>query len=104
MSPQRAASPKTILLIDDDSTVVKALYSGLQRVGYEVLTAENLEQAIAVVKGASEIDLLVVDAVMPEISGPEVRAGSGGDTVVPVSAHESVVYYGSRRVDDPACL
>ena len=72
MSPQRSASPKTILLIDDDAAVMKALSSGLRRIGYEVLTAETKEQAIAAVKGPAEIDLLMIDAVMPEISGPEL--------------------------------
>ena len=43
MSPQRSASPKTILLIDDDAAVMKALSSGLRRIGYEVLTAETKE-------------------------------------------------------------
>ena len=72
MSPQRSASPKTILLIDDDAAVMKALSSGLRRIGYEVLTAETKAQAIAAVKGPAEVDLLMIDAVMPEISGPEL--------------------------------
>jgi two-component system cell cycle sensor histidine kinase/response regulator CckA len=72
MSPQRTASPKIILLIDDDAAVVEALSSGLRRIGYTVLTAATKEQAIAAVKGAVQIDLLLVDAVMPEMSGPEL--------------------------------
>jgi len=36
------------------------------------LAAETQEQAIAAAKGALEIDLLMVDAVMPDISGPEL--------------------------------
>jgi DNA-binding NtrC family response regulator len=72
MSPQRAASPRTILLVDDDSTVVQALKTILRRRGYEVLAAETLEEAIAAARVVSELDLLVVDAVMPKMSGPEL--------------------------------
>jgi len=72
MSPQRVASPKTILLVDDDSTVVKALGNALTRCGYTVLSAVTLEDAMEASKRTPEIDLLVVDAVMPQVSGPEL--------------------------------
>ena len=72
MSPQHAASPKTILLVDDDSTVVKALEKILRKRGYEVLAAQTVDDAIAAVRSEAEIDLLVVDAVMPKVSGPEL--------------------------------
>ena len=72
MSPQSVASPKTILLVDDDSTVVRALGNALSRCGYTVLPAVTLEEALEASKRSPEIDLLVVDAVMPEVSGPEL--------------------------------
>src|SRR5512138_3677525 len=72
MSPQRVASPKTILLVDDDSTVVQALGNALTRCGYTVLPAVTLEAALAAAKRSAEIDLLLVDAVMPQVSGPEL--------------------------------
>src|SRR5207244_3804822 len=59
-------------LLDDDSTVVQALKTILRRSGYEVLAAETLEEAIAAARVVSELDLLVVDAVMPKMSGPEL--------------------------------
>jgi two-component system cell cycle sensor histidine kinase/response regulator CckA len=72
MAPQPSPSPGTILLVDDDSTIVRSLSAILQHCGYEVLTAGTLEDAICAVRGAGVIDLLVVDAVMPGVSGPEV--------------------------------
>jgi two-component system, cell cycle sensor histidine kinase and response regulator CckA len=72
MSPQRAASPKTILLVDDDPTVVRTLQGILSSYGYEVLAAANLEDAMTASKSTLEIDLLIVDAVLPDISGPEL--------------------------------
>jgi two-component system, cell cycle sensor histidine kinase and response regulator CckA len=71
-SPQPAATPKRILLVDDDSVVVKALHKALTRKGYEVLAAETMEEAVAAAKQTAEIDLLVVDAVMPKVSGPDL--------------------------------
>jgi two-component system cell cycle sensor histidine kinase/response regulator CckA len=72
MSPQPAVSPKTILLVDDDPTVVQSLNIILSRRGYDVLAAQTMEEAIAAARRTNTIDLLVVDAVMPEISGPEL--------------------------------
>jgi two-component system cell cycle sensor histidine kinase/response regulator CckA len=72
MSPQPAASPKTILLVDDDPIVVQALNILLTRRGYKVFATETLEGAISAARRVTEIDLLVVDAVMPDISGPEL--------------------------------
>src|SRR5439155_24950241 len=72
MSPQRATAPKTILLVDDDPAVVKALKTNLRRHGYEVLAAESLEEAIAAARLVAGIDRLASDAVMPEMSGPEL--------------------------------
>ena len=72
MSPQHAASHKTILLIDDDSTVLTALQRILSKQGHSVLAAQTVEDSIAAVKSGAEIDLLVVDVVMPKVSGPEL--------------------------------
>src|SRR4051794_27728320 len=72
MSPQPAASPKTILLVDDDPTVVQSLNILLTRRGYEVLAVQTMEDAIAATRRATSIDMLVVDAVMPDVSGPEL--------------------------------
>jgi two-component system, cell cycle sensor histidine kinase and response regulator CckA len=71
-TPQPAAAPKRILLVDDDAVVVKALHKAMTRRGYEVLAAETLEEAVAAAKKVDHIDLLVVDAVMPKVSGPDL--------------------------------
>jgi len=71
-SPKRAKRQKTILLVDDDPIVVKSLREVLRRKGYEVFAAETLDDAITAVKTVLDIDLLIVDAVMPQMSGPEL--------------------------------
>lgn len=73
MSPQHSRSPRTILVVDDDNSVVEVLHKILSKQGYEVLQAAGAEQAAAIVQGhPTPIDLLIVDAVMPKVSGPEL--------------------------------
>jgi CheY-like chemotaxis protein len=73
MSPQCASACKTILVVDDDKDVLNVLQDVLSRFDYAVLPAQTSEEAIAVVQGhPAGIDLLVVDAVMPQMSGPEL--------------------------------
>jgi DNA-binding response OmpR family regulator len=72
MSPKLAAAAKTILLVDDDPNVVQPLQSILSHRGYSVVGAATFDEAIAAARRPGEIHLLVVDAVMPQISGPEL--------------------------------
>ena len=42
--------------------------------GYELLEAENGRQAVAILQSATDIDLLLLDIMMPEMDGFEVLA------------------------------
>jgi CheY-like chemotaxis protein len=73
MSPQYSQSSKTILVVDDDSGVVTVVCRILTTCGYQVLEATSVAEAIAAVQQSpTGVDLLVVDAVMPKVSGPEL--------------------------------
>ncbi|MBN1380963.1 MAG: PAS domain S-box protein [Deltaproteobacteria bacterium] len=62
-----------ILLIDDQKPVVQVGESMLKALGYEVLTSEHGEDAIAVYqKQQKKIDLVILDMIMPGMSGSEV--------------------------------
>jgi CheY-like chemotaxis protein len=62
---------KSILLIDDDPGVLKAVGRLLQAAGHKVIATANGAEAIR--KYLSEkIDLVITDMVMPEQSGIEV--------------------------------
>nr|WP_260432212.1 response regulator [Zymomonas mobilis] len=63
-----------ILLVEDEETVRNVASFGLVRQGYEVLTAENGEEALSILRKNPEIDLLISDVVMPGMDGP--RLGS----------------------------
>jgi len=66
-----AAQQPRVLLVEDDRSVRRYLEVTLQRVGYTVLTAGDGLQAMKVAL-ASEIDVVVTDAVMPNLSGHEL--------------------------------
>ncbi len=60
-----------ILIIDDEVEIVRALRRGLVAHGYDVVTAENGEQALEIVE-QQRLDLLLLDLGLPGISGLEV--------------------------------
>ncbi len=64
-----------VLIIDDDARVRTVLHHRLEREGYEVVEAENGDQAIDIMKHgdhALTIDLILCDIRMPGSSGIEV--------------------------------
>jgi DNA-binding response OmpR family regulator len=68
MSGNRAQHPlqsRTILLVDDDPAIVRALEYSLGRWGFEVLTAYDGPAALAVLAVAEKVDLLLSDVMMP---------------------------------------
>ncbi len=61
-------SDKNILVIDDSSTNVVLLNAVLAQHGYEVLSALNAQEAYKLVD-KQKPDLILLDLLMPEISG-----------------------------------
>ena len=59
---------RKILVVDDSPTERLALHEVLTRNGYEVLTAQNGEEAI-VRSQADRPDLILMDVVMPVMNG-----------------------------------
>jgi CheY-like chemotaxis protein len=57
-----------ILLADDDPNIIKLLQVNLEMEGYEVITAEDGEEAVR--KAASSLpDLVLLDVMMPKMDG-----------------------------------
>lgn len=57
-----------ILVVDDDKNTRRLMRAVLQSEGYTVFTAENGEDALAVMD-AEHIDLVVLDIMMPKMDG-----------------------------------
>ncbi len=66
----------TILVVDDQEPVRDVCSAMLRNLGYRVVTASDGQEALAYYRDAwREIDLVVVDMVMPVLGGPECFRG-----------------------------
>jgi CheY-like chemotaxis protein len=85
-------SPSTILVVDDSATKRYLLVSWLTRAGFTVREAETGGQALEMLPG-SDVDLVVLDVKLPDMSGFEVCERIKTDPVygvlpvIHVSAH-----------------
>ncbi len=69
------AIPRTILLVDDDPHIRFLLASSLERHGYRVLVAKSGLHALEVSRRyEGPIDVLLLDVLMPGMSGVELAA------------------------------
>ena len=61
-----------VLLVEDEDTVRNVVARLLKKLGYEVSSAANADEAIAFFDGGGSFDLVVTDIVMPGLSGIEM--------------------------------
>ena len=67
-------SEKEKILIADDSAMNRAILTEMLGDGYEILEAENGCQAVSIMQTNVDIDLLLLDIMMPEMDGFDVLA------------------------------
>ncbi len=68
-----AQGHETILLVEDEPTILEMARLMLKRLGYQVLAASTPGEAIRVAKEHSDkIHLLITDVVMPEMNGRDL--------------------------------
>lgn len=66
-------SDRRILVVEDEAEIRQNICECLQQLGYQVLTAANGAEALAVFQQSGEqIDLVLSDLVMPRMSGHEL--------------------------------
>jgi CheY-like chemotaxis protein len=64
---------ETVLIVEDESTVLDIVANILQSKGYEVLRAQTGDEALEIGRQfPGKIDLVLTDIVMPGMSGGEV--------------------------------
>jgi signal transduction histidine kinase len=82
-----ADSGQTVLIVDDQEEVLTSVRGVLERAGHRVLTAQSAAEALAVVS-AGDVHLLLVDHVMPQVSGEDlIRQIRTIDGLVPIVMH-----------------
>lgn len=84
----QAVRSRTILLAEDDLMVRELTVDTLRQAGYGVLVAEDGIQAVELFRqNYDKIDMLVLDVIMPQMSGREVY-----DTIVRESPNMPVLF------------
>lgn len=65
---------ETVLLVEDEESLLRFAKLQLERLGYTVLTAGTPKQAIGLIgRHKGKIDILMTDVVLPEMSGRDLR-------------------------------
>jgi two-component system OmpR family response regulator len=84
--------PHRLLVVDDEENIVELLSTSLRYAGFEVATANNGQEALERV-GTFSPDLLVLDVMMPDISGfgvvKQLRASGSSVPVVFLTARDA---------------
>lgn len=79
MHALQLAPEKRILVVDDDREIREELAEILQLLGFDVGTAENGVEALAWLRQNRAPDVIVLDVMMPTMSGGEFRSVQLGD-------------------------
>jgi len=62
---------KTIMIVDDSSTMLMSLRNSLEIAGYNVLSANDGQPALDQLKAGAKPDLIITDINMPNMGGIE---------------------------------
>lgn len=74
---------KHVLLVDDDTELTALLAEYLTESGLKITTADGGKQALAILK-SEDIDLAVLDIMMPEMSGLDLLPIIRGRSALPI--------------------
>ena len=69
--PHRGAS---ILVVEDDPRVSRSTVAALEELGYRPLACGGGREALALLDATPDVDLVVTDVMMPEMTGTELAA------------------------------
>src|SRR5438128_5483652 len=83
-----------VLIVDDEEVLRDVLQAVLQREGFEVVLAASGEECLNVVETDNEIDLVILDVMLPGISGIDtlraIRITNPALPVVVITAFSSI--------------
>ena len=72
VEPDRDGPSLLILVVDDDELVLMNTVAILEDLGHIALQANHAEEALRILRGRADIDLLLTDQAMPGITGIEL--------------------------------
>lgn len=104
---------ETILVVEDNTAILKMTAKILENQGYRVLTARDPKEALTITQQASNnIHLVITDVVMPDMSGPtlvdklrllfpDIKVIFTSGYTVNVIAHQGVLDKGVHFIQKP---
>jgi two-component system, cell cycle sensor histidine kinase and response regulator CckA len=113
LEKESAGGHQTILLVEDELTILAMTETMLARMGYRVMAAATPEQAIALAgKMAGGIDLLLTDVIMPGMNGrdldkhlrslhPQLKTLFMSGHTADVIAHRGILDEGVAFIEKP---
>ena len=63
---------ESILIVEDDDTVLRLVHTILVDTGYEVAAVQDVNEALSLAEGDRHFDLLLTDVVMPVMNGVDL--------------------------------
>ena len=87
---------KVILCVDDNEQELSVLKFMLTTNGYRVLAASNGQEAIAIFATAPQIDLVLADTTMPQMSGGQLV-----ERLKRMAAHVPMILLGDAQAGRP---
>lgn len=94
---QSAQTPATILIVDDEPSIVKLCHALLQPEGFTILEADGSSEALKIcTKHEGPIDLLLTDLVLPP---PGFQLASSSNEFPHVHGHELAMRAATIRKD-----
>ena len=91
--------PRSILVVDDNEDIRNLLSLVLQKEGYEVFLAPNGSEALEIIKN-NRLDLILLDVMMPELSGLEVLSNIRGNKDNKISSIPVMMITAASTVSD----
>ncbi len=99
MAESMAVGHETVLLVEDDEPVRALSRTVLQRHGYRILEATGPKEALSLAaRHRGEIDLVLTDVIMPDMTGPEMAT-----LLRSIAPEPGVLYISGHAADSLVC-
>ncbi len=82
-TPTVAETPPSVLIVEDEETLLFTLAHNLKREGYKVITASRGDDALELARSKNP-DLILLDVMLPGVDGIQVCRLLRRDTTIPI--------------------